>query len=171
MTAETPRRFGISVACLLAVSAVLATSVLAWRAKAESGDVQFPKNYADGIHYATVERGNITEELFTGRDAIEAAKRGEPFPSGTVITLVDYRGGELHRYVVLEKRDGWGKLSPPDIRIGDWLFREFAPDGSPNLDEDGTRCMSCHQSQKGHRVHGRADEKREVGRVRYELIK
>lgn len=124
-----------------------ATATFGWRAMADNSLVQFPENYADGVHYGTVERGNITEELFTSREAIEAAKRGEPFPSGTVITLVDIRGGELHRYVVMEKREGWGELSPPDIRTGDWLFREFAPDGSPNLDEDGTRCMSCHKPQ------------------------
>ena len=133
----------------LAVALVIgAVATFGWPAGADNSRVEFPKNYADGVHYATVERGNITQELFISREAIEAAKSGEPFPSGTVITLVDYRRGGIHRYVVMEKREGWGELSPPDIRAGDWLFREFAPDGSPNLDEDGTRCMSCHQSQE-----------------------
>ena len=55
--------------------------------------VSFPDNYAEGVHYATVKRGNITEELFTSRTAIEAVKNGQPIPSGTVITMEDYRDG------------------------------------------------------------------------------
>ena len=127
----------------------IASATPGWAARADNSLVRFPEAYTDGVHYGTVERGTITEELYASRAAIEAAKRGEPFPSGTAITLVDFRGGKLHRYVVMEKRVGWGKLSPSDVRAGDWLFREFAPDGSPNLAEDGTRCMSCHRSQKG----------------------
>ncbi len=137
----------MTIPTLTVALAISVAVTLGWQAVADNSRVQFPENYAEGVHYATVERGNITQELFTSREAIEAAKSGEPFPSGTVITLVDYRRGGIHRYVVMEKREGWGELSPPDIRAGDWLFREFAPDGSPNLDEDGTRCMSCHQSQ------------------------
>jgi hypothetical protein len=129
---------------------ITTTTAPSWQAMADNGLVKFPENYADGVHYVTVQRRNITEELFTSRTAIEAAKRGEPLPSGTVVTLVDYRGGAIHRYVVMEKRDGWGELSPPDIRNGDWLYREFAPDGSPNLAEGGSRCMACHRSQAEH---------------------
>ncbi|MFC3228561.1 cytochrome P460 family protein [Marinibaculum pumilum] len=125
----------------------LAAALSAGAAFADNSLVGFPEDHAEGLHYGTVERGNITEELYTDREAIEAAKRGEPFPSGTVITLVDYRGGDLHRYVVMEKRDGWGALSPAGTGAGDWLFREFAADGTPNPAEDGTRCMSCHRPQ------------------------
>jgi hypothetical protein len=71
-----------------------------------------------------VERGNITEEIFTSRAAIDAVKRGQPIPSGTVTTLVEYNAklddhgnplrdasgrlikGEISRYVVMEKRTG-----------------------------------------------------------------
>ncbi len=141
MTGRSRHRLSAALGLAAAVSSV-------WPASADSSLVQFPEHYADGVHYATVERGSITEELFTSAEAIAAAKRGEPFPDGTVITLVDYRGDALHRYVVMEKREGWSDLSPPDVRSGDWLFREFAADGTPNLAEDGTRCMSCHQSQK-----------------------
>src|SRR6266568_8726919 len=74
--------------------------------------VKFPDTYAKGVLYATVDRGNIKEEIFTSRAAIEAVKRGLPIPSGTVITLVDHRDGELFRYVVMEKRTGWGAEYP-----------------------------------------------------------
>ena len=72
---------------LAVVLGVATSSVITWQAIADNSLVGFPENYADGVHYGTVERGNITEELFASRGAIEAAKRGEPFPDGTVITL------------------------------------------------------------------------------------
>lgn len=117
-------------------------------AKADGRDfLAFPAEFEKGVHYGTVERGGITEELYTSREAIDAAKQGEPFPSGTVITLVDYRNGGIHRYVIMEKRGGWGEHFPKDVRTGDWRFQEFRPDGTVNKNEDGTRCMSCHKPQ------------------------
>jgi hypothetical protein len=55
--------------------------------------VQFPENHAQGVLYATVDRPDNKQhrELYAPQAAIEAAKRGEPLPSGTIITLVQYR--------------------------------------------------------------------------------
>ena len=131
-----------------AVGAALyvAAAMQAWAA---NDRVQFPESYTDGEHYATVNRGGIREEIFTSLEAITAAKAGQPLPNGTVIVMEDHRGGKLHRYVVMEKRTGWGSAYPDNVRAGDLEFREFAPDRSPNLTEYGQRCMSCHQSQAG----------------------
>jgi hypothetical protein len=63
---------GVALAIMLSI---------AWRALSDL--VKFPENYAEGVHYATVKRGNITEELFTTRAAIDAVKKGQPLPSGT----------------------------------------------------------------------------------------
>lgn len=133
--------------CLAAASITFAAAPFNWRAQAGNEVVQLPKDYKAGIHYATVQRGGIREEIFTSRDAIEAAKSGKPFPDGAVIVMEDHRGGQLYRYIVMEKRAGWGSGYPENIRNGDWQYREFRPDGSPNPSEDGTRCMSCHKSQ------------------------
>jgi len=116
---------------------------------AENARVAFPEAYEQGVHYATVNRGGIREELFVGREAVEAAKRGQPLPEGTVIMLEDYREGRLYRYVVMEKRAGWGDAYPADLRNGDWDYREFRADKTPNPAEDGTRCLACHKSQAG----------------------
>src|SRR4051812_4371482 len=86
---------------------------ISWQARAGSEEVKFRESHADGVHYATVERGNIKEDIFTSRATIEAVKAGQPIPSGTVITLVDHRDGKLFRYVVMEKRVGWGQGYPP----------------------------------------------------------
>jgi hypothetical protein len=128
--------------------ALCAISAVVWQARAANDLVQFPESYDGGVHYATVNRGNIREELFTSRDAIDAVKNGQPIPSGTAITLVDYRDGELFRYVVMEKRTGWGAQYPSDIRNDEWEFQWFNPDRSVKQDEDLMRCMGCHKSQE-----------------------
>ncbi len=66
--------------------------------------VHFPHDYADGVLYTTEHRGNIKEDIYVNREGYDAVNSGQPLPSGTVITLVDYRDNELYRYVVMEKR-------------------------------------------------------------------
>jgi Cytochrome P460 len=119
----------------------------AWQVRAGGDLVKFPENFAEGVQYAVVERGNIKEEIFTSRAAIEAVKSGQPIPSGTVITLVDYRDGKLFRYVVMEKRTGWGAEYSLEKRNGEWEFQAFNADKSVNLNENLDRCFSCHKSQ------------------------
>ncbi|KAB2890812.1 MAG: cytochrome P460 family protein [Desulfobulbaceae bacterium] len=109
--------------------------------------VKFPEKYREGVLYTTVHRGGITEDIYTSRAAIEAVKAGRPIPSGTVITLVDYREGALFRYVVMEKRSGWGSDYPPDLRNGEWEFQAFNADKSLNTQENLIRCFSCHKSE------------------------
>ncbi|MFY4257940.1 cytochrome P460 family protein [Achromobacter xylosoxidans] len=129
----------------------LLTSVLIGQAALARGNdrVEFPANYRQGVHYATVERGGIREEIFTSQDAISAAKSGKPLPSGTVITMEDYREGKLFRYIVMEKRSGWGERYPESTRNGDWEFQAFHPDRTVNRSENVSRCMGCHKGQAG----------------------
>lgn len=116
-----------------ATLALAVAATLAGQVRAGGELVKFPENYAEGVLYAAVERGNIKEEVFTSRAAIDAVRRGRPIPSGTVITLVDYRDGKLFRYVVMEKRNG------------EWEYQAFRADKSVNDKEDLSRCFSCHK--------------------------
>jgi hypothetical protein len=134
-------------AILAAALACGSAGMLVQQAVAGGELVQFPENHADGVHYATVHRGSIRQELFTSRAAIDAAKRGQPLPSGTVITLVDYRDGAVFRYVVMEKRTGWGAAYPPEKRNGEWEYRAFKADRSADEAENLDRCFGCHKSQ------------------------
>lgn len=109
--------------------------------------VRFPGDYANGILYTTVHRGNIKEDIYVNQEAIEAVKNGLEIPSGTVITLVDYRDNELYRYVVMEKRAGWGSEYTDDLRNGEWEYQAFNADRSVNTEENLSRCFSCHKSQ------------------------
>jgi hypothetical protein len=133
----------------LAATVVLSIAVMgaAWCASAGSDLVRFPATFAEGVHYATVNRGNIKQDLYTSQAALDAVKAGQPFPSGTVVTLVDTRDGELFRYVVMEKRAGWGADYRPDRRNGEWEFQAFNADKTVNSSENLGRCFACHQSQ------------------------
>ncbi|NVO25444.1 cytochrome P460 family protein [Donghicola mangrovi] len=109
----------------------------------DNTEIQLDPDYAQGEHYATVTRGGITEEIYAAAEALAAARAGQPFPYGTVITMEDHRGGTLHRTIVMEKRATWEGGT-----AGAWRFREFGPDGQPNMTENGSRCASCHASQE-----------------------
>jgi hypothetical protein len=63
-----------------------------------------------------------------------------------VITLVDYRDEELFRYVVMEKRTGWGAEYPSEKRNGEWEVQAFKC--PVNHNENLDRCFSCHQSRE-----------------------
>jgi len=127
---------------------LIVAAALAGQALAGRDLVRFPESFAEGVRYAVVPRGGIRQELYTSRAAIDAAKKGEPLPSGTVITLVDYRDDKLYRYVVMEKRTGWGAEYAPGMRNGEWEYQAFNADKSVNRGDDVARCFSCHKSQE-----------------------
>ena len=131
---------------LVLLSAMSIGTLVQPGARAADGEVDFPADYEDGVHYATVPRGNIRQEFYTSREAIAAARQGQALPHGTVITMVDYRDGGIHRYVVMEKQEGWGEAFSADIRNGDWKYRVFNPDGSAQS-TNTQRCMSCHKPE------------------------
>ena len=106
--------------------------------------IAFPANYKDHVLYATVDRYDNKQyrELYGTPDAVKAAREGKPIPSGTVLTLVQYKAqvdgaghptkdangrfvkGDLVGITVMEKRTGWGTEYPEDIRNGEW---EYSP--------------------------------------------
>ena len=140
---KSPRRRLPLIA--LASAAVM---LVGWQAIAESNRVTFP-TLEQLVHYTTVRRGNVTEHIMTTPEAIEAVKKGQPIPSGTHFVLVDYREGEVFRYFVMQKGDGWGGDYDERRRTGDWQFQWFKPDRTINMSENTARCQSCHQSQSG----------------------
>lgn len=51
---------------------------------------------------------------------------------------------ELKAIVVMERREGWDAAYPDMLKVGDWEFDVFSPDGK-NLNKDTTACRECHQ--------------------------
>jgi len=155
------RIIGRSAAIAAAALTGLAAPVLA-----DGDKVAFPSNYDKGVMYTTVDRADNKQyrELFVSPPAaVEAAKKGEPLPDGTVLTLVQYRAvlgpdgnptkdadgrfskGEIVGYTVMEKRAGWGAEYPPEIRNGEWEYQAFTPAKAVNDKANLTACFQCHK--------------------------
>jgi len=128
--------------------------------------ISFPADYAKGVLYGTVDRADNKQyrELYVSPpEAIDAAKKGEPLPRGTVLTLVQYRAqldadgnpvkdaggrfikGDLVAYTVMEKREGWGSEIPESIRNGEWEYQAFTAARTANPKADLANCYTCHK--------------------------
>jgi len=157
-----PSRTKIVAAMLTAAAATLA---VASAVRAGGDKVAFPESYAQGVLYATIDRPDNKQfrELYTSRAAIDAAKKGEPLPSGTVLTLVQYAAKldaqgnpekdangrfiktNIVGYTVMEKRTGWGAEYPETQRNGEWEYQAFRADKTPNTQANLTACFNCHK--------------------------
>ncbi len=102
-------------------------------------------------------------EFYATPAALAALRKGAPVPSGTVMTLVRYRAkldgegnplkgpngrfikGDLYGFGVMEKRTGWGAEYPPELRNGEWEYRYFAADGTPDPKVNLQSCFQCHK--------------------------
>lgn len=122
-----------------------AFALAGWQALAEENRVTFPENIDALEHYTTVTRGEV-EEMLTSRAAIDAAKAGLPMPDGTHVVIRFHRDGQITRYFVMQKGQGWG-ADYPDGRTDDWQFQWFNADRTINLAENTARCQACHSSR------------------------
>lgn len=138
--------------------------------QAGADSVAFPENYAAGAKWLVIDKAERKEvhEHYATPAAIEAARRGQPMPNGTVFTLVRYAAqldgkgnplkdangrlvkGELAGFGVMEKRAGWGSEYPETLRNGEWEYRVFTPDKKPNPNMKLAACFECHKAQAGH---------------------
>ena len=149
----------VALACALAT---LVTVV----ARAGGDKVAFPQNYDKGVLYTTVDRADNKQfrELYAPASAIEAAKKGQPMPSGTVLTMVNYltqlgpdgnpvkdtngrfiKTSTIAGIAVMEKRTGWGTEYPDNVRNGEWEYQAFKADKAPNTAANLTTCFNCHK--------------------------
>jgi plastocyanin len=156
-------------AALAAALGAAAGSVIAVQVRAGGEKVAFPEDFAQGVLYATVDRYDNKQyrELYATPAAVEAARKGEPIPSGTVLTLVQYKAqldekgnprkdangrfikGDLVAYTVMEKRTGWGTEYAPDVRNGEWEYQAFGPNKQVNAKANLAGCFACHKPHEG----------------------
>jgi len=150
---------------ILAFSAVAALGAFAVQARAGGEKVAFPEGFEKGTLYATIDRHDIKQfrELYASPGVVEAVRKGQPVPSGAVLTLVQYRAkaddkGNLVRgpdgrfvkdallaYTVMEKRNGWGTEYPGNIRNGEWEYQAFTADKKVNPKANLNACFQCHK--------------------------
>ena len=128
--------------------------------------VAFPANWKSFVLYNTVDRHDIKQhrELYaSSREAVEAAKAGQPLPDGTVLALIQYKAqvdaqgnplkdangrfvkGDPIAVTVMEKRRGWGAEYPDDLRNGEWEYGAFSLDGKLNTQSNYKACFQCHK--------------------------
>lgn len=129
----------------LALCAALATTTMA---HAEPNNVTFPDDLEALELYTTVTRGNVFENVYTSREALDAIQAGEEIPDRTQIVLEIFRDDELWRLFVMEKGEGWGEEYDEASRTDDWQFQWYWPDGTINMEENTARCRSCHMSRE-----------------------
>lgn len=147
-------------------AALAAALTLAVAATAGADKVAFPKEM--GKLYGSVDRADLKQyrELFATPGAIEAAKVGKPLPSGTVLTMVNYKAklddkgdpvkdangrfikDALAGYVVMEKRNGWGGEYPAEVRNGEWEYQAFTPARAANDKANIKGCFECHKPKE-----------------------
>jgi hypothetical protein len=157
--------------CRTAVAVALAATVggIAFVAQVQAGadKVAFPANYQNGVKWLVVDRADNKQvhDQFVTPAALEAARKDQPMPDGTVFTVVRYAAqldaqgnpvkgadgrfikGELLGFNVMEKHTGWGSEYPETLRNGEWEYRAFTPDKKPNETVKLTVCFECHKPQ------------------------
>jgi len=156
-------RKSAALAVLLGSAAV---SLVALQVSAGGDKVAFPETHATGVMYTVIDRADLKEfrEYYITAAAVDAAKKGQPVPSGTVITAVRYKAQlgpdgnpvkgpdghfvktpELNGYVVMEKRTGWGTEYPDTKRNGEWEYQVFTADKKVNDKANLETCFTCHK--------------------------
>jgi hypothetical protein len=136
--------------------------------RAGADQVAFPENWAKGVVYMQIDRAQNKQltEYYVSPEAVDAAKKGTPLPSGTTITAVGFAakldeqgnpvkdaGGKFIKtgnptgYRVMEKRAGWGSDYPESKRNGEWEYQVFRADKTVNPTADLNGCFGCHKPQ------------------------
>ena len=89
-------------------AAIAFASLVSCPALAGADKVAFPENWDKGVLYGTVDRFDIKQfrELYSTKPAVDAIKAGKPIPSGTVLTLVQYKAKVDDKGVPIRGTDG-----------------------------------------------------------------
>jgi hypothetical protein len=153
-----------------ALAAALAGLVVSIQVHAGADQVAFPDKYDAGVMYLTMDKADTKQvhQIYGPPGAIEAARKDQPMPSGTVLVVVRYaaqvdaagnpvKGPDGHfikdkllGYAAMEKRTGWGSEYPEALRNGEWEYRAFTADKKPNDAAKLTACFECHKPMASH---------------------
>jgi len=160
---------GFGVAPIATALVGLGVVVFASHVRAGGDKVAFPEGFDKGVLYTTVDRADNKQyrELYTSQAAVDAAKKGQPMPDGTVVTLVQYKAklgadgnpekdangrfikADLRQFAVMRKEKGWGAEYPADKKNGEWEYRIFTKDHEWNDKVSAGVCLDCHLPKAG----------------------
>jgi hypothetical protein len=149
----------------LAATFAGAVAMIGFAARAGGDKVAFPANYDKGVMYWSFDRADNKQhrEYYAPAAAIEAAKKGQPLPHGTVLTMLQYSTklgadgnpekdangkfikDKLVAYAVMQKGAGWGAEYADDVRNGEWEYQVFTADKAVNDKANLKACFGCHK--------------------------
>ena len=152
-------------AALAAILGMAAACCFALAVRAGGDKVAFPADWAKGVMYFSFDKADSKQyrEIYATPATVEAMKKGEEAPSGTVLTTAIYKAkldsdgnpvkdangrfikGDLVGFGVMEKRTGWGTEYPPEKRNGEWEYQAFTADGQVNAKANLGTCFECHK--------------------------
>lgn len=152
-------------AAAAAAFGIITASVVTLQVRAGGDKIAFPDNYDKGVMYFSFDRPDVKQyrETYVTPAAIDALKKGEAVPSGTVITTVLYKAkldadgnpikdsngrfskADLVGYAVMEKRTGWGEEYPAEKRNGEWEYQVFTSERKVNEKANLGACFDCHK--------------------------
>lgn len=155
--------------CAAAITGLFLAGTAIVQVNAGPDLVKFPAAYEKGVKYGVVSnpKNKLYREFYTTKAAVDAAKAGKPIPSGTWIvmksfkTKLDASGAqlkgpdghfvkdELAAYAVMEKRAGWGKEYPDNLRNGEWEYQAFTTARAVNDKANIKACFECHKPKDG----------------------
>ncbi len=160
------KSFRYVVASTIASSAV-ALTVYAQGATFGGDKIKFPSDL--GMLYAKIDRADNKQfrEYYASPAAVDAAKKGQPLPPGTVLTGVLFKAklddkgepskgadgrfikDDLIGYIVMEKQAGWGASIPAELRNGEWEYQAFTAAKAVNDKANLKACYECHRDKAG----------------------
>lgn len=152
---KTPKRM---LTCFIALLGSVALAQ-------EDRVLDYPENYRDdftlyysGDRYFAEEQ---TIRIYANDIARDGAQADGAMPEGSILiaelyaALKDSEGeviesaigrrvpGPLKAVAMMERRTGWDAQYPDALKVGDWEFEVFSPEGE-NLGKDTTGCRECH---------------------------
>lgn len=144
----------------------LVMTLLAPLAFAGPENIKLPEDYqATFTNYVTADRLSPNDDqiikLFANDTALSGPRTNGALPNGSIIVGEIYKAkrgkdgnviesalgrrirDKLAAIVVLQKEEGWGAGYPDNLKMGDWEFAAFSPDGKP-AKKDFNKCRECH---------------------------
>lgn len=143
----------------------LATGLLASAASAEDVALDLPADYRTSFdNYLIADRQGQEDQvisMFANEVARDGARAEGKLPFGSILigeiyaakknadgTVIESELGrrvptELKAIVMMERQKGWDDQYPEELKVGNWEFEVFSPDGK-NLGKDTTACRECH---------------------------
>ncbi|MEH6469704.1 MAG: cytochrome P460 family protein [Halopseudomonas sp.] len=157
---------------LISLFAAIICSLITTAVQAGPENVAWPGDYKQSLsHYYSGDRtanGKQIIRAYANKAAMAGKQADGNFPYGSVVVgelyvaklndkeeaIISSLGrrivDKMAAIVVMQRGEGFDEQYPDALKVGDWEFAVFSPDGK-RLDKDVTGCRTCHHplSERG----------------------